>query len=82
VQTRVSTPLTAYAYLAKQLRAVLPSRTGRKLPSRTPAPFHAAKPSLSWGDTSKAEDLLAGRFNFAGQALDVGPWTTAAPSRE
>jgi len=81
VQTRVSTPLTAYGYLAKRLRTVLPAGSARKLPSRTPAPFHEAKPSFTMGDAKKADDLLAGRFHFAGQLLDVGPWTTAAPSR-
>jgi len=81
LQTRVSTPLTAYAFLAKHLRAILPTRHSRKLPSRTPAPFHAAKPSIKLGDARKANALLAGHFHFAGQLLDVGPWTTAAPSR-
>jgi len=81
VQTRVSTPLTAYGYLAKRLRMVLPAGSARKLSSRTPAPFHEAKPSFTMGDAKKADDLLAGRFHFAGQLLDVGPWTTAAPSR-
>jgi len=78
---RVSTPLTAYTYLSKRVRAFLPSTTGRKLPSRTPAPFHTAKSSLSWGDKIKADDLLLGRFHFAGQLLDVDPWITATPSR-
>jgi len=81
VQTRVSTPLTAYGYLAKRLRMVLPAGSARKLSSRTPTPFHEAKPSFTMGNAKKADDLLAGRFHFAGQLLDVGPWTTAAPSR-
>ena len=81
MQTRVSTPRTAYVFLAKRLRALLPLSPGRKLPSRTPAPFHAANPSIKFGDAKKADDLLSGRFHFAGQLLDVGPWTTPAPSR-
>ena len=81
VQTRVSTPSTAYAYAVKRVQAILPSGPARKLTSRTPAPFHAGTLSFTLGDAGKADELLAGRFHFAGQFLDVGPWTTAAPSR-
>ncbi len=80
-QSRVSTPQTAAVAVAQRLRGILPVTSPAKLPSRTPAPFHAAKSTLNLGDPSKAKDLLAGRFYFAGQLLDVGPWTTAAPSR-
>ena len=80
-QSRVSTPQTAAVAVAQRLRGILPAASPSKLPSRTPAPFHAAQSTLSLGDPSQAKDLLAGRFNFAGQLLDVGPWTTAAPSR-
>jgi len=80
-QSRVSTPQTAVLALAQQLRGLLLTYRPGKLPSRTPATFHAAKPSFALGNAEKADDLLAGRFNFAGQILDVGPWTTAAPSR-
>lgn len=80
-QSRISTPHTAYLAVRERLRGMLPSRPTAKLPGRTPGPFHPAKLSLSLGDAEKAGDLLAGRFHFAGQLLDVGPWTTAAPSR-
>lgn len=80
-QSRVSTPVTAYNFLSQRLRHLLPASPSAKLPNRTPGPFHAASPSLHLGRRGKAADLLAGRFNFAGQTLDVGPWTTAAPSR-
>ena len=81
VRSRVSTPQTAYSYLTKNLRALLPQRSARKLPNKSPAPFHAANASLMLGDAGRADDLLAGRFHFAGQSLEVGPWTVAAPSR-
>ena len=80
-QSRVSTPHTAFLAVVKHVRGMLSARPTAKLPSRTPGPFHPAKPSLTLGDAEKAEDLLAGRFHFAGQLLDVGPWTTPAPSR-
>lgn len=80
-QSRVSTPHTAVLAVAQRVRGILPLRPTGKLPSRTPGPFHPAKPSFNLGDVDKAADLLVGRFHFAGQLLDVGPWTTAAPSR-
>jgi len=80
-QSRVATVPTALLAVGQRLRGLLPSRPRGALPSRTPSAFHPAKPSLSLGDADRAEDLLAGRFQFAGQLLDVGPWTTAAPSR-
>lgn len=80
-QSRISTPRTALLAAGQRVRGWLPARGTAKLPSRTPGPFHPAKPGLTLGDAEKAEDLLAGRFNFAGQILDVGPWTTASPSR-
>ena len=80
-QSRISLPHTAVLAVAQRLRGWLPARPNAKLPSRTPGPFHPAKPGLTLGDAEKAEDLLAGRFHFAGQTLDVGPWTTASPSR-
>ena len=79
--SRVSTPHTAFLAVVQKVRGILPAGPSGKLPSRTPRPFHPAKPSLSLGDADKAADLLVGRFHFAGQLLDVGPWTTAAPSR-
>lgn len=81
IQTRVSTPQTAYRFVATRLQSILPLGGARKLPTRTPAPFHAATPSLTLGDASKSNALRAGQFNYAGQFLDVGPWTNAAPSR-
>lgn len=80
-QSRVATVQTALTAAGQRLRGFLPVRPSGKLPSRTPGPFHPAKPSLTLGDADCAADLLAGRFYFAGQLLDVGPWTTAAPSR-
>ena len=80
-QSRISVPHTGFLAVAQRLRGWLPSRPTAKLPSRTPGPFHPAKTGLSLGDADKSEDLLAGRFEFAGQTLDVGPWTTASPSR-
>lgn len=80
-QSRVSTPHTAFLVVKQRLRGVFPAGTGGKLPTRTPRPFHPAQPSFTLGDAEKAEDLLNGRFHFAGQILDVGPWTTASPSR-
>ncbi len=81
VQSRVSTSSAAFEYARQNLRSILPSRANRQLPNRTPGPFHKGRPSLTLGDAAKSADLLAGRFNFAGQLLDVGPWTTAAPSQ-
>ena len=80
-RSRVSTPQTAVLAVAQRLRGALPVGAPAKLPTRTPAPFHAAKSTQNLGDARKAADLLEGRFYFAGQLLDVGPWTTAAPSR-
>ncbi len=80
-QSRIATLPTALTAAGQRLRAFLPARPRAKLPSRTPGPFHPAKPALTLGDAERAEDLFAGRFHFAGQLLDVGPWTTAAPSR-
>ena len=74
-------PHTAFLAVAKRVRGALPLRAGANLPSRTPRPFHASKPSFYLGDVTKSADLLVGRFEFAGQLLDVGPWTTASPSR-
>lgn len=81
MQSRVATLPTALTAAGQRLRGILPSGPRAKLPTRTPGPFHPAKPTLTLGDADKAGDLLAGRFHFAGQLLDVGPWTTAAPSR-
>jgi len=80
-QSRVATIPTAFLAVGQRLRQFLPARPHAKLPSRTPAPFHPAKPTLTLGHKDKAQDLLVGRFHFAGQLLDVGPWETAAPSR-
>ena len=79
--SRISVPHTAFLAVAQRVRGWLPTRPTAKLPSRTPGPFHPAKVGLSLGDTEQAQNLLAGRFIFAGQILDVGPWTTASPSR-
>ena len=81
LQSRVSTPRTAYEFIAQRVRRALPSRPTARLPARTPGPFHAAKPSFNLGDANKAAELLSGHFSFAGQSLDVDPWTNAAPSR-
>ncbi len=80
-QSRVSTPHTAFLAVKQRIRAALPSGTGGALSGRSPGPFHPATPSLNLGDADKAKDLLGGRFLYAGQILDVGPWTTSAPSR-
>lgn len=80
-QSRVSTPHTAFLAVAQRVRGFLPHRPITKFSSRAPGKFHLAKPSLILGDKAKSEDLLIGRFHFAGQLLDVGPWTTPAPSR-
>jgi uncharacterized heparinase superfamily protein len=81
LRSRVSTPRTALDLAAQRIRDIMPSRPSGALPTRAPGAFHPAKPSLSLGDAEKAASLLAGQFHFAGQILDVGPWTTAAPSR-
>jgi len=81
VRPRVSTSAAAIEYARQRVRSILPSGVNSQLPNRTPGPFHGGKPSVSLGDSTKSGDLLAGRFNFAGQLLDVGPWTIPAPSR-
>lgn len=81
MQSRVPASRTAYDYVMQRIRKALPNNPSGKLPSRIPGPFHPAVSSLSLGDAEKSADLLAGRFNYAGQLLDVGPWTTPAPSR-
>jgi len=81
VQSRISVPRTAFLAVAQHVRGWLPARPTAKLPGRTPVAFHPAKAGLTLGDADKSDDLLAGRFIFGGQILDVGPWTTAAPSR-
>lgn len=48
---------------------------------RKPGSFHPAKTALSLGNADKGAELLDGRFHFAGQLLDVGPWTEPSPSR-
>ena len=80
-QTRVSTSAAGFEYARQWLRNLLPLRASRHLPSRTPGPFHAGQPTLKVGDRRKSGALLAGKFHFSGQVLDVGPWTAAAPSR-
>ncbi len=80
-QSRISLPVTACLAVTQRLKGLLPGRPTAKLPSRTPGPFHPAQSGLKLGDAKKSADLLAGRFLFAGQILDVGPWTTASPSR-
>ncbi len=80
-QSRISWPQTAFTALTQRLGEILPARPRGKLPSRTPKPFHAARPAFTLGNRDKADDLLNGRFHYAGQLLDVGPWTTASPSR-
>lgn len=82
LRSRVSTPRTALDLVGQRLRDILPSTPSGALPSRTPGPFHPAKPGLTLGDAEKAASLLTGQFHFGGQSLDVGPWTTAAPSRK
>jgi len=80
-QSRVSSPATAIGFLSQRLRRAVPSLPSGKLPSRSPAPFHKCRPSLHIGNSKKSEDLLEGSFHFAGQVLDVGPWTVSTPSR-
>ena len=79
--SRVSTTRTAVKVVTGRLRGLLPVAAPAKLPNRAPAPFHAAHSKLNIGNAKKADDLLAGRFHYAGQLLDVSPWTTASPSR-
>lgn len=80
-QSRVTFSRTALSLVAQRLREFLPKRAIGNLTLRQAGPFHPAKPSLSLGDADKADALLAGRFEFGGQLLDVSPWTTASPSR-
>jgi len=80
-QSRVRAPQTAFAAVTQFVHRMLPNSPKANLPSRTPPSFHTAKSALKLGDKAKANDLLAGQFYFAGQLLDVGPWTTPAPSR-
>ena len=80
-QSRVSTSAAGFEYARLWLRDFLPLRASSQLPSRTPGPFHQGRSTLQLGDARKSAELLAGKFHFAGQLLDVGPWTTAAPSR-
>ncbi len=81
LRARLSTPRIVLDLARQKVRRVLPSRPSSALPTRTPGPFHPAKPSLTYGDAVKGAELLSGHFQFAGQFLDVGPWTTASPSR-
>ena len=79
--SRVRTPQTALKAAAQYVGQILPSRPKANLPSRTQMPFHMAQSKLTLGDSKRADALLAGRFSFSGQLLDVGPWTSPAPSR-
>lgn len=81
LKTRVPTVQTALDLLGQRVRGFLPTNGPGKLPARKSGPFHPAKPALTLGDADVAAELLDGRFHFAGQLLDVGPWTEAAPSR-
>ena len=81
VRSRVSTAATGLDYIGQKIRAALPGGPSAKLPSRTPAPFHQTRQSFTLADAKKADELSAGRFHYAGLFLDVGPWTTASPSR-
>ena len=81
IRSRVSTSAAGFEYARQRVLSILPTRANNQFPSRTPGPFHAGRPSLQLGDARKSADLLAGTFHFAGQVLDVGPWTTASPSR-
>lgn len=81
LKSRVPTAKTAIDLVFQRLAALLPAKGTAKLPGRKSGPFHPAKPSLSLGNADRAGDLLDGRFEFAGQLLDVGPWTEIAPSR-
>ncbi len=69
-------------YIQNSAKGFLPGRSGRKLALRKTSPFHPAKPTLSLGQTEKAQALLEGQFEYLGQILDVGPWTEASPSRQ
>jgi len=80
-QSRVSTPHTAILAVGLRLRKSFATTPKGKLPNRTPGQFNTAKTPFRWGDPKKSADLLAGRFNFSGQILDVDPWTSIAPSR-
>ncbi len=80
-RSRISTPRTVLDLAGQRLRELLPAKPSTALPTRTPGPFHPAKPGLTLGDAEKSAALLAGQFHFGGQLLDVGPWTTPAPSR-
>ncbi len=85
LKSRVPTLPTALDLTKQHVRRFFAGFTSGKgpgkLPTRKPGPFHPAKPALTLGDAEKASDLLEGQFQFAGQNLDVGPWTEAAPSR-
>ena len=86
-----STDIFALRFPGKS--AGLPSKLHGKRPGR----FHPAQPKLQLGNAEAGAEILAGRFHFAGQLLDVGleegqlcgvnkggvgsPWTTLAPSR-
>lgn len=92
---------TAWGYFRVHLRELFDFRKGNRtslsLPTKKAGPFHPAQPKLQLGDADAGAEILAGRFHYAGQTLDVGledgqrcgidvaglgsPWTTPAPSR-
>ncbi len=79
--SRVRTPKTALMAATQYAGRILTHRPKAKLPSRAQAPFHTAQSPLTLGNAKNADALLAGQFNFSSQYLDVGPWTSPAPSR-
>ena len=79
--SRVRTPKTAMMAAAQYASRVLTLSPKTKLHNRTQSPFHTAQSPLTLGNAKNSDALLAGQFNFSNQYLDVGPWTSPAPSR-
>lgn len=85
---RLSTSSLLLAALSARTRSLRdslsePFRMMRMRAGR-PGPFHSAKPSFHYGDKAEGQELLAGKFNYGGQSVDVGlqgdPWTITVPS--
>jgi len=86
--TRLSLPSLLLATVSARGRSTVdslsePLRLMRMRAGR-PGPFHAARPGFHYGNKEKGEALLAGKFTYGGQSVDVGlqgdPWTITVPS--
>jgi len=69
----------------RALRNIAEPITIMRLGKSKPAPFHDMAGGLNYGNKPLGNELISGRFAYAGQAVEVGihgdPWTVVVPSQ-